>query len=354
MSYKRYVIGTLGLVFCLLGMVAGFNYAMDPGNLFRKDQILKRCGDWLLEGRAVAVTQNYDERLLQKYLIEHDKQSYDVVVIGSSRSMGIGGELFPGQSFKNYSVSGASLKDDVALYFLYEKWHGTPKKVVIGVDAWLLNHNHDESRWQSIADAYAYGKAKISCDEPRVGELFLEQYSQLISWPYLKASIEKMKKRRTASGENGVCVVENLEQITENAAVVLPDGSHIASEKEQTKDADVAARQFIAKRIDALENYDDSEKTEFQEFLSYLQKHDVEVVLYLTPYHPIVFSYLEHAERYEKTLKTEQLIKEVATAGGIAVVGSYNPAQCGVSGTDFMDEMHLRRESLQRILEGKM
>ncbi len=354
MPYKRYIIGALALVFCLLGMVAAVNYAMDSGNLFGKDQILKRCGEWLLEGRAVAVTQNYDERLLQKYLIEHDKQSYDVVVIGSSRSMGIGRELFPGQSFKNYSVSGASLKDDVALYFLYEKWHGTPKKVVIGVDAWLLNHNHDESRWQSIADAYAYGMAKISRDEPRARKLFLEKYSQLISWPYLKASIEKMKRKRAAEGADGVCEVDNLEKIQENAAVVLQDGSHIAPAKEREKDADAAARQFIAKRIEALENYDDSEKTEFQALISYLNKQDVEVVLYLTPYHPIVYSYLEHAERYEKALKTERLIKELAMEDGIAVVGSYNPALCGVSGEDFTDEMHLRRESLQRILEGKM
>lgn len=354
MLYKRYIILSLFLVFCILGTIAAFNYAIDPGNLFGKDQMLKRCGDWLLEGRAVAVTQNYDERLLQKYLIEHDKQSYDVIVIGSSRSMGIGRALFSEQSFKNYSVSGASLKDDVALYFLYEQWHGTPKKVIIGVDAWLLNCHRDESRWQSIADAYAYGKAKISRDEPGSGELFLEKYSQLISWPYLKASIEKVKRKRTADGSDGVFLVDNFERIPENAAVVLPDGSHIASTKEQTKDADAAAQQFIAKRIDALDNYDDSEKTEFRALISYLKKHDVEVVLYLTPYHPIAYLHMEQTERYQKALKTEQLVKELAAEGGIVVVGSYNPAQCGVFGTDFTDEMHLRREAVQRILEGKL
>ncbi len=354
MPYKRYVIWSLAITFCLLGAVAIFNYAIDPGNIFGKDRMLKCCGDWLLDGHAVAVTQNFDERLLQKYLIENDDHSYDVITLGSSRSMGIGQELFPKQSFHNYSVSGASLRDDVALYFLYERWHGAPKKVIIGVDAWLLNRNHHESRWRSIADAYTYGKARISHDKSNTGELFLEKYSQLISWPYFMASVEKIKKDRATGGERGYCIAADIMSIPANAAVVLPDGAHIESEKERTKDADAAARQYITKRIDALENYDDGEKTELQEFLSYLKAQNVEIVLFLTPYHPIAYSYMEHTGRYEKALETEKVVKKLAAENDITVAGSYDPAQCGVSGTDFIDEMHLHRESLRRILKGKL
>lgn len=352
MVMQRYVRCVLIMVACLLGFVATFNYQMDPGNIFGRSRLAETLGSWLLTGHKVAVVQNYDERLVQNYLIVHDSRSYDVLVLGSSRSMGIGQELFPNAVMKNYSVSGASLEDDVALYFLYERLHGKPRKIVLCADAWLLNRNNGQNRWKSLVEEYAYGKKRMTGQSIQASGDDLDKYKQLLSWAYFRASMEEWKTNR-----DGICLVDEKNAVLSNAGVVYPDGSHISSANEQAKDAESEARKYISDNVYSLENFDvlnEELRTELQTFLCYLKAQGVEVVLYLTPYHPIVYTYFVRTEKYWQVMAAEQYFKKCAEENGFSVVGSYNPGACGLSNADFLDGMHLRREAVYRILEGKL
>ncbi len=352
MVMKRYVRSVLIITACFLGVIMDFNYRMDPGNIFGCNRLVETMGNWLLAGNKVAVAQNYNERLVQKYLIAHDSRSYEVLVLGSSRSMGIGQELFPDARMKNYSVSGASLEDDVALYFLYEQLHGKPCKVVICADAWLLNRNNGQNRWKSLAEEYKYGKKRMTGQSIQASGDEMDKYKQLLSWSYLQASMEAWKTNR-----DGICLVDTNCEISPNAKVVCPDGSHISSATEQAKDAESDARKYISGNVYSLEKFDvlnEKLRTELQTFLCYLKAQGVEVILYLTPYHPIVYSYFVRTEKYWQVMATEQYFKKCAEENGFSVVGSYNPGACGLSNADFLDGMHLRREAVYRILEGKL
>lgn len=352
--YKRYDSFVLGGALCVLLTIAVFNYWMDPGNIFGNDVLVKTCGEWLLEGHDVAITQNYDERLLQKYLIEHDTEKYDVLIFGSSRTMDIGKNLFPERAVKNYSVSGASIEDDIALYFLYERLHGKPTKVIIGADAWLLNVNNWQSRWKSVAEEYAYGKGRMTKTEKSADSknFDFEKYTQLLSWPYLKESIKFLRKGKMLKDEHGYCLADDKATVIKNAGIICPDGTHIPSIEARARDAEPLARQYIAGDVYSLEKYDEVDgglQSQIQEFISYLKSQEIEIVLYLTPYHPIVYSYLLQNEKYRNVVKAEAYFRDAAEEFGLKVIGSYDPQRCGLSNADFLDGMHMRRAAVERV-----
>ena len=356
MKHRRYVgwviSGTIGLLIA----VACFNYKIDPANIFR-NVFVETCGNWLLEGHNVAVTQNYDERLLQKYLIEHDSKRYDVLVLGSSRTMDIGSSLFPNYTFKNYSVSGASIEDDIALYFLYERMHGVPKKVLIGADAWLLNVNNGQERWKSVANEYEYGKNYMLESNKFFFTIDVEKCMQLISWPYLNESIKKAKKDEVRNIDRGYCLADESATVATNAEIICPDGMHIHSADMQAKDAELLAMKYIAGNVYSLEKYDEINaelQAQVKMFISYLKSAKVEIVIYLTPYHPVVYSYLIQNEQYRNVMEAETFFREAAIEFGLKIAGSYNPERCGLSNEDFLDGMHMRQKAVAKLLQEKI
>lgn len=357
MGYKRYVCIVIGGALCILLAVAFFTYKVDPANIFRNEELVKTCGTWLLQGHDVAITQNYDERLLQKYLIEHDVKNYDILVFGSSRTMGIGADLFEQQTVKNFSVSGASIEDDIALYCIYERLHGKPQKVIIGGDAWLLNANSGQNRWKSLAQEYEYGKEKMRKRSSFGKRVDIEKYTQLISWPYLNESMNKVKKDGVQDIAQGYALADDKTAVDKKAGIICVDGSHIYSADLHSKDADAMAREYIAGNVYSLEKYEEMDariQADIKEFLSYLNAQGIEVVLYLTPYHPIVYSYLLQSDKYRNVMNAEAFFRNIAMEYGFTVVGSYDPEQCELSNEDFLDGMHMRREAVERILWGKL
>lgn len=357
MRYKRYICIVIGGALCFLLAVAFLNYKVDSANIFQNEVLVETCGKWLLEGHDVAITQNYDERLLQKYLIEHDTKNYDVLIFGSSRTMDIGKNLYPEQAVKNYSVSGASIEDDIALYFLYERIHGKPQKVIIGADAWLLNANSGQSRWKSVVKEYAYGKGRMTKPEKIAdsNDFDFEKYTQLLSWPYLKESIKKLESGRTSKDEPGYCLADDKTAVVKNAGIICPDGTHIPSIEAQERDAEPLARKYIAGNVYSLEKYDEVDaglQSQIREFISYLKSQEIEIVLYLTPYHPTVYSYLLQNEKYHNIVAAELFFQTLASEYGIRVVASYNPERCGLSNADFLDGMHMRSDTVERIVRG--
>ena len=83
--------------------------------------------------------------------IELLQKPKDVIVLGSSRSMQIGKQLFDGFDFFNNAVSGGSLEDHLAIYAMYRQHDLLPGTVILGLDPWIFNANNGQTRWHSIA-----------------------------------------------------------------------------------------------------------------------------------------------------------------------------------------------------------
>src|SRR5690242_3591258 len=126
------------LVIFLLAMTA-VNYFVDGGFLFhRAKKFESTLAQAFLQQQKILICRNYNDRQVKKSFIEHLKQAPEVLIFGSSRSMPIREDLFRGLSFFNASVTGGTLEDDLALYYLFQKKGQHPKVVIISLDQWLI------------------------------------------------------------------------------------------------------------------------------------------------------------------------------------------------------------------------
>jgi len=171
--------------------VASTNYCVDPAQLFSDGNYEQGVADILLSGNNVTNVSNYDERLLQKAYINNLKRGNDVIVFGSSRSMHIRSHLFPGMSFFNHGVSGASIEDYLAIYELYEQRKFVPSIVVLGLDPWILNQYSGQNRWKSLRWEYFSIANRLNINSNIDNDNESKKLMELISLPYLKESIKK-------------------------------------------------------------------------------------------------------------------------------------------------------------------
>ena len=94
-------------------------------------------------------------------------------------------------------------------------------------------------------------------------------------------------------------------------------------------------------------DYEEIDKQHFQYFswlIEDLQQAGVEVILYLPPYSPMMYNYIESEEAFQIALEVEEEVKNLAVRKKIALYGSYDPAGCGLAMTDLYDVYHVKAE----------
>ena len=78
--------------------------------------------------------------------------------------------------------------------------------------------------------------------------------------------------------------------------------------------------------------------------IDYLKGEGVEVILYLPPYSPMLYDYIESTQHYRITLEVEEAVKTLAAEKGTALYGSFDPAGSGLAMTDLYDVYHVKTE----------
>lgn len=336
-------------------LVLGMNYYEDPSQLFR-EQYERGLAKLLLSGKNAAGVADYDERKLQKYLIEGQTAPADIVVLGSSRSMQISSEWFPGFTFFNNSVSGGTIQDYVAIFELYAERGQLPKIIVICMDPWILNGNNHQNRWQSLRTEYLAGLNRIGMPRQDKGssDLSVEKYLELLSPGYFQAAIKKYVD--SIGNPNPLGYYATADSIGEQA-IRRSDGS-LAYPRE-VRDATPSAvlegaREFVASQhIYSLEDFSlldrDAEKIS-RLLIRYMVLHGVRVIVLLTPYHPYVYNQLISSTDYQRIQNAETYFVGVTIRNGAQAVGSYDPAAIPCSADEFYDGMHARETCLKRII----
>lgn len=349
MREKTYVVSTLLSVLVILSAVGMFNYWQDPAEIFSKEDHYQAFTEALADGDNIVVSGNYDERLFRKSMISTQRNNPEVVVLGSSRVMGIGVEAFDNKCrIMNLAVSGAGLQDDIALWYLYQKSEvgSKSKTIIIGLDPWVLNANSGDDRWKRLADSYEdalqdWGYLeKTSIDFNKVNQLFSISYTR-----------ESYKKWRSARKSLNVCV--DIDDIAAGDSLLLPDGSRIWSQKDNALDAKTEAHKYVSGKIYQIENYnelDENLKKQFELWIENIIKQGYRVVFFFPPYHPYVYDCLQENQKYAEVFAAQEFFTDFAKEHGIVVLGNYNPSEMGLEDKDFIDGMHLRRNSLTQWL----
>lgn len=329
------------------------NYFVDPGNIFYKHGFYERgVAAIISSGKNVENLANYDERLLQKFYIDKLKKEKELVILGSSRAMQISSDIVSEKNMFNSSVSGASLEDLIAIYGIYREQNVLPKKIILGLDPWMMNRGNNQTRWKSLEDYYLYILNEVGILDKKK-DLIQEKYLELVSLSYFQNAIDELKK-----GESVDYTATDLKYSKTN--VKLADGSLTYNEEFRKRSVEevrkIAVSYASSKPIYNLGGFskiDEQYKREFEEFINLIQKDGVEVEFYFSPYHPFVYKTLMDSSDYRIVNEVEKYFTKFAIDKKINIRGSYNPEKVNCSEEDFYDGMHIKPEGVMKIYNTK-
>lgn len=310
---------------------------------------------------------DYNDRNLVLACLNAQKEAKEVVVIGSSRVFTFEHTLFDTDSFYNAGLSEATIYDLWAVTGILAANGRLPEKMVIGVDAFLFNAAHNNDRWKEL-EAYvqymdketgrnagggtgvgeesggdgngADASGKDVEGRPNTGR----HYGKWLSLDYFRYNITCLPEGKrfdvfytedwetelyTKHYDGSVSYQQELREVAEEDVVAMTG---------QAMEEQVVYRMTDYREIDA-------ESMEmFISLLDYLQSQDVEVILYLPPYSPMLYDYIESEDSFRITLEVETKIKEIAFEKKAALYGSYDPKESGLQMSDLYDVYHVKTE----------
>jgi hypothetical protein len=355
MEFIRLIKKLLLFLPVLLVMI-GFNYFVDPANIFKGSEYYQNIAKLLLSGKNIANLVNFDERLLKKYYLDGMTEKKDVIVLGSSRVMLINSDMFKGYSFYNNGVSSASLEDDMAIYWTYRKKGLIPRVAIIGLDPWLLNKFNGNQAFQPINKEYEEISAHlgISNGQPQASGIFSSKYFELVSPKYFQSAVRfwllHLKENKKDSGDYYPTTDTVADDIIRRA-----DGSISYNTKYRNTDpAEVRslAVAFANDNPSMLNHFirlDPALMDEFDKFINLLTEDKVKVVFYLPPYHPAAYGILVKSPNYAIIKDVQDFFENYAKDKNITLIGSYDPSDYNLQESDFYDAMHQNVQSINKM-----
>jgi hypothetical protein len=138
--------------------IVAVNYIAQTTNLLQNNA--RAAANYLLQGYNIANAYTCGDCCIKEFYatnVAHGNaaQKKDILVFGSSRSLGINSKLFPGKSFFNTSVTDGRLENFIYLYFLWRKNGLIPSQVILGLDAWLLKSTSQDFLWPVLKNKFA-------------------------------------------------------------------------------------------------------------------------------------------------------------------------------------------------------
>lgn len=331
----------------LLLMVAAVNWYVDSYAYLRVtyDEI---AGHMIEEKQNVVGLEesNYNDRSLLLACLNGQEEAKEVMVIGSSRVFTFEHTMFGTDSFYNAGLSEATIYDLWAVTGILVQNGHLPETMVIGADAFLFNAAHNNDRWLELEEYArcmdeAAGRGTAGkADGKNTGR----HHDKWLSLDYFRYNI-------TCLPTGSRFAVSYTDDWETELYTKHYDGS-VSYQKELR---DVAVEDVIALTEQTMEEHVVYRMTDYQEIdaesmemftdlIDYLLCRNVEVILYLPPYSPMLYDYIESEEDFRIALEVEERMKELASDKGIALYGSYDPEGCGLEMTDLYDLYHVKTE----------
>jgi hypothetical protein len=334
------IVGPIGLIVLLT------NIAVDPANLLRGEAYVEEIAQALVNGNNVDNIANYDERLLQKAYIINTQQPIDWAILGSSRVMEIRQSFFPGEKIANLGVSHANINDLIAITGVLDSCHKLPKKILIGVDPFLIEKRKTlDAEWESLSAYHQYflKKNNVNAKTKILWLNTLKKYYTLFTFAYFKQSFYTCIKGHDRK-------IINIGNDLPTISGRLTDGS-IFYPKEYTNPdtARVSAFSKLYSKI-MLSEVDEEKVQSMDMLINFYVRKQIEVKLIMIPYHYNYFSGINEISK--PNFQTyRNLFVSLAHRHGIAIFGSFNPTQEHIKNNEFYDSYHCSGESIQRIIQ---
>jgi len=329
---KMFVLSCVTLLF----LVALFNCLVDGVGLFRLNKGLKNAATTLLEGGEVAgPLGGYDERELQRLIVEQYPNRRDMITVGSSRNMLLRKRFIHEDiDFFNHSMAGAGLEDYISILGLYRIKGHLPRTVVLGIDPWIFNKDNGLPQyWKSLSRYYEKMVMEISGREIKVNVTQPNRYLQLINLDYTRANYEYFRSGKKLYVTDTIDIDDFVRE---------PDGSlHFPYKMRFKTDERTNPYPPNMMPFGYLNHFEFLSGLElFENFLHYLRGKKVEVILLLLPFHPAAYKLFNDNPRYQIVISLEKYLKDFALWNNIRVMGSYDPGRYQLTEKDFFDDTH--------------
>ena len=336
----------------LLCSVGAINFAVDPAQLFHGGVCERHVADLLAAGTNAANVDNYDERLLQRYYVDALQAAKDILVIGSSRSMEIRSAMFPHHSLFNASVSGASIEDLISIYQMYFERGFVPKLLILGVDPWLLNEANGQTRWGTLSQEYFAARRRLGLDVQSLTPWKhhgRSKFRELLSLAYLERSLSEWTNRSDAGLADATALdVGDVPIKRADGSLAYGRAFRSAVPSKVLADAVSYATKKPAYSLGDFKGLSPVIEGTFERFVTDLQTHGVEVVLYLPPYHPETYRLLVADSEYRIIQDAERYFRDFGARHAVRVTGSYNPSDIPCDASEFFDGMHPKEPCVEK------
>lgn len=291
---------------------------------------------------------DYNDRNLLAARFKAMEKAPQVMVLGSSRVYTFDHTMFGTDSFYNAGLSEATIYDLLAAVGIAVKEDKLPQTAVIGVDAFLFNTSHDNEKWKEL-ESYANFMSltidgKLSPELAHPHKDTDRDWKKLLSLDYFRYNVTLLpEKKRFAVTYTDEWVTEGYLKHSDGSVSYQRKLREVdaAEVEEMTRQA---MEEHVVYRMTDYAEIDEQHFRRLSWLIDYLQEAGVEVILYLPPYSPVMYNYIESEEAFRITLTVEEKVKNLALEKGIALYGSYDPEGCGLEMTDLYDVYHVKTE----------
>lgn len=276
--------------------------------------------------------------------------AYDVIVLGSSRSLQIYGGMFPGKTFLNASVYGGQIRDEIGIYELLREQGRLPKILIVNLDPQTIQTPTPtgyRGLWLAVSGEYYRAMARMGLNRPiwdswaEWANKLLEQV-QLVSPVLLQQSLAHAFQWSTAEPFAGA--LWDMEHPHPTFAIRMPDRALVYSQQmsapTRTQLEASAMTLMGSRKAGPNQQRDLNAQREFETFVRAVHADGVQLIFFLAPFHPLYTEHLNGTPGDKFLQETEEYYNTFARELHIAVVGSFRAQRVSCGENDFFDVLH--------------
>lgn len=310
-------------------------------NLYLNASVAEKLADNAVNGKTSYTRANYNNRLVERKIIEKQQTVPETLILGTSPIAGLSSSITSYDDQLLLCPSSAFFVDWLGILGLYKKQgRGFPKRVVWEPTATGIvrkGHNFYLTYGHVFKDTYAYFYDMKGIEK---WQLYLEQIEGLIK--------ENLQFKTFFSKNFAFKVYDKKEDIPHSISLTGfdPDGHSIASQK---ADEAPPAGSGLYPVYYHPDYYPEKMTQYFNDLKGFCTTNDIELVILLAPVAPSLIDNFNttHASDNLSVESVENYIRQLA--GDCLVRGTFLSYDLNLTNADFIDEAHVRRDKLKQM-----
>lgn len=305
----------------------------------------------LSQGHNVTNVSNYNDRIFKSRLVEQNKGGhYNYVILGASPVMQMSSEMFNNSRVLNLGVSHGCFKDFIAFYEMTKEFDIAIDTLILGVLPSFFNTTEGNNDW-TFNRKYYYSFAgsnennesfSLRSTLDKMTEYNFGMIKMLFSIAYFKSSIE--------------CLINgNIERLKPTDSLLnkgytyYKDGSMSYSEKFRNNTAAGAEIYANSWRVENefISKPDVENVRLFEQLVGDCHNRNIKIILLMMPLHPV---YYQRVYGSDRITEQEEYIILKNDSLHVLLSGRCAPSLSNYKANDFMDQAHLKREAVGRLI----